>query len=439
MKEFHVPYVGSGSLSGRKVTVTVPGSKSITNRAILLAALADGPSRLCGILFSDDSRHLLKCMEDMGFSLTVSEEKKEAEIVGEGGRIPRREASVYVGSAGTAARFLTALTGLVPGKYHLDASEQMKKRPMKPLLDTLRSIGAAFSFDETADCFPFTVRGAGNAKIHSLAVNIDESSQFLSALMIAAGTRREASDFLIEGSHGMSYIRMTARMMEEFGIPAEVGDSRAAVAANNGYKGRCYNIEADASAACYFYAMAAILGSSVTVAKTSRDSLQGDLRFLDVLAAMGCTVKEEEEGLCVTGPEGGRLKGICADLHDCSDQALTLAAIAPFADSPVTIRGIGHIRKQECDRIAAIVTELTRMGIVCRELKDGVEILPGKPKPAKVQTYNDHRVAMSFALTGLRSEGIVIDDPLCCRKTFENYFEVFSEAVRELAGPPAAI
>ena len=435
MKDYHVPCLNNCSLTGRKLTVTVPGSKSITNRALLLAALAKGESRLSGVLFSDDSRYLLQCMEDLGFSLDVSEEKKEVRICGMGGRIPRRSASVFVGSAGTAARFLTAVTAMSEGEYRLDASAQMRRRPMKPLLDTLRSLGARFTFEAEEDCFPFTVRGAGSAaSAGGASVNIDESSQFLSAMMIASGAGLGPGHFRIEGSHGLSYVRMTARMMGQFGVRADVSPDEVAVYRQDGLCGREYMVEADVSAACYFFAMAAVLGIQVTVTGTDMDSLQGDVRFLDVLSGMGCQIRKTAEGLSVTGPAGGRLKGISADMREFSDQAITLAAIAPFADSPVVISGIGHIRRQESDRISAIAAELDRMGISCSEWEDGVKILPGQPQPALVRTYDDHRMAMGFSLTGLRAEGIVIDNPLCCRKTFENYFDVFTEAIKKCQG-----
>ena len=431
--QYKVPYLGGRDLCGRSAVVSVPGSKSITNRALLLAALAKGKSHLSGILLSDDSRHLISCLKELGFSLSLNEEARTVDICGEGGTLPKKQASLCVGSAGTAARFLTALTALSGGEYRIDASEQMRRRPMKPLLDTLKNAGAEFVFFGEENCFPFLVKGAGQAKkADGLSVNIDESSQFLSALMIAAGISDTPVRIGITGSHGMSYIRMTAKMMESFGVPVKAEAEAVLTGGGNGYIAREYPVEADASAAGYFFALAAVTGSSVTVKGISRNSLQGDVAFADLLERMGCAVTELPEGLQVKGPGPGKLKGISADMHSFSDQAITLAALAPFADSPVTITGIGHIRRQESNRIAAMAAELSRMGIRAEELPDGITISPGKPQPALIRTYDDHRMAMGFALTGLMAEGIVIDDPLCCRKTFEDYFLVLEGAIDAL-------
>lgn len=193
------------------------------------------------------------------------------------------------------------------------------------------------------------------------------------------------------------------------------------------YRHQVYEIEPDVSAACYFYAMAALLGIEGRVQGVHFDSLQGDVKFLRILGRMGCAMKETPEGIVLFGPEKGRLKGVEADMHACSDQAITLAAIAPYADSPVTITGIGHIRYQESDRLTAISQELTRLGIRVRTWEDGLTIWPGRPGPGKVRTYDDHRMAMGFSLTGLRADGIEIDDPGCCRKTFAGYFEVLDK------------
>lgn len=422
-------------------TVKVPGSKSITNRAMLLAMLADGRCRLSGALFSDDSRYLQKCIADLGFEISADEEKEEIEVRGLGGDLPGKEASVYVGSAGTAARFLTALLGIREGEWHLDSSEQMKRRPMQPLIDSLTELGAKVSFEGETGHFPFTIHAeksqGGDSVTRSIAVNIDRSSQFLSALLIAAGGGGQNLDIRAEGSHGMAYIDMTVRMMEQFGGTVKPVKSIASdreqlvyqIRPESRYAHQEYEIEPDVSAASYFYAMAAILGIEGMVRGVHFDSLQGDVEFLHILEQMGCRLWETAEGICLQGPAGGKLKGIHADMHSCSDQAITLAAIAPYADSPVTITGIGHIRYQESDRIHAVVTELQRMGIQCEEGQDFVRIYPGSPKPAMIETYDDHRMAMGFSLTGLRAEGIEIKDPGCCRKTFENYFGVLDEVI----------
>jgi len=431
MKTYQVKPLFNRIRKDSSLTVTVPGSKSITNRALLLATLAEGESRLSGVLFSDDSRYFLECVKDLGFELDVDEEQKTAAVRGYGGKIPNREASLYVGSAGTAARFLTALLGICDGVYHMNSSEQMKRRPMAPLLETLQIIGTEISYEEKEGYFPYTLKGCACNGIKA-SVNIDRSSQFLSALLIAAGALTEESQITVEGTHGMAYIEMTNRMMAQFGVNVRQEGCRFVIDRGQCYQSLEYQIEPDVSAACYFYAMAPLLGICVKVRHVHFDSMQGDIQFIHFLEQMGCRVWEEEEGICVQGTADGHFRGIDADMHACSDQAITMAAIAPFADTPTTIRNVGHIRLQESDRLGGIITELTAMGIRCEELEDGVRIYPGAPGPSLVRTYEDHRMAMGFSLIGLRAEGIVIDDPLCCRKTFETYFEVLDQVTGEL-------
>ncbi len=413
--------------------VAVPGSKSITNRALLLATLADGTSTLHGVLFSDDSRHFLKCVQDLGFETRVDEASKVVTVTGLGGALPKSEAWQYVGSAGTAARFLTAYLGISEGTFHMDASEQMRKRPMVPLLDSLKELGCEVVFEGTEGYFPFTLKGQGFGK-QEITVDIEHSSQFLSALLIASCLSPKDMHIQIEGSHGMAYIEITRKMMEQFGVSIQVSDDERSFTTPAGqkYSALDYQIEPDASAAAYFYGMGMILGVPVKVAHITFDSMQGDVKFLRILEKMGAVLKEEADGILLTPPAGGKYHGVDVDMSTCSDQAITLAALAPFADAPTTIRGIGHIRYQECNRMNAIVTELGKMGIRCEETDTTITIWPGSPKPSLVDTYEDHRMAMGFSLIGLRADGIEIDNPGCCKKTFENYFECLEECVNRL-------
>lgn len=415
------------------LTVSVPGSKSITNRALLLATLASGQSILRGALFSDDSRHFLKCVQSLGFEAVVREDACEITVTGLGGQIPKGEASLYVGSAGTAARFLTACLGVSKGIYHMDASGQMRRRPMAPLLSSLEELGCKITYQGERGFFPFTLCGDGFGK-NSISIHIGHSSQFLSALLISSCLCPEDFSIQVEGSHGMAYIEMTCKMMEQFGVQVlQPKPGLFLTKKGQRYQALDYRIEPDVSAACYFYALAPLLGIPVITSHVHFHSLQGDVAFLKILEQMGCGVKDTEDGILVTPPDQGIFHGIKADMSACSDQAITLAAIAPFADGPTTITGIGHIRFQECDRMRAICTELGRMGIRCREDQDSITIWPGTPKPALIHTYDDHRMAMGFTLTGLRSEGVVIDNPGCCRKTFETYFQVLDQVIRQLA------
>ncbi len=439
-------------------TVEVPGSKSITNRALLMAALAADPVTLTGVLFSDDSRYFLQALKDLGFSLDIREEKRQVVVEGCGGKIPRQSGDIYVGSAGTAARFLTAMLGVSAGTYRILASEQMQRRPMRSLFEALLSLGTQIEWMGEEWHLPVRIIGAHCRDEHGtlesppgmsdqmsdgsgqgsdagcevrmektavLKLDISESTQFLSAFLLIApmfsdGIRIQITSEKKDGS----YIRITRRMMESFGVTAAFRDGQYDIPRGSVYHKSFYQIEPDVSAACYFYGAAAITGGYVKVKHVFLDGLQGDLKFLDVLRKMGCSVCEEEDGVSVTGPAPGCLQGISVDMNDFSDQALTLAAIAPYAASSVTIRNIAHIRRQESDRIHAIVSNLRRAGISCEEREDGVLINPGQPKSCRIETFDDHRVAMAFSVTGLRAEGIEIENPGCCRKTFESYFDI---------------
>lgn len=411
--------------------VSVPGSKSITNRALLLATLGQGLSTLKGVLFSDDSRHFLKCVQELGFETTVDEENAIITVKGQGGLIPQKIANQYVGSAGTAARFLTALLGVSEGKYYMDSSDQMKRRPMAPLLNSLKELGCKVTFQGEEGYFPFILEGNGFGK-NEITIDIEHSSQFLSALLISSCLCKEDFTIKVKGTHGMAYIIMTLKMMEHFGVKAEqTSEDTFIIKANQKYNALDYQIEPDVSAACYFYAMCPLLHIPVCVSHVHFESLQGDVQFIKILEQLGCTAYDKPEGIYLYPPTSMDYPGIAVDMSACSDQAITLAAIAPFASSPTTITGIGHIRHQESDRISAIVTELTKLGIKCDEKPDAVTIYPGNITPATVSTYDDHRMAMGFSLIGLRNEGVIIDDPDCCRKTFENYFEVLESLIKE--------
>jgi len=384
-------------------------------------------------LFSDDSRHFLNCIQELGFETTVNERDKVITIKGLGGRIPKKEASLYVGSAGTAARFLTALLGLCKGTWHMDASEQMRKRPMAPLLDALKSLGCEVLYEGEEGYFPFTLKSPGFTA-YNAGVNIDKSSQFLSALMIAAVLSPQDFEITLEGSHGMAYVDMTRAMIKQFGgkIETTKESSKILIPAGQKLQARDYVIEPDISGACYFYGAAALTGLSVQVKDVHLNALQGDVKFLFLLQSMGCELADSPQGAIITGPETGILKGMEVDMSCFSDQAITLAALAPFADAPVTITGIGHIRLQESDRLKAIATELAKLGVCCKEGADRITIHPGSPVACSIDTYDDHRIAMGFSLVGLRNEGIVINNPECCKKTFENYFQVLDKFASEV-------
>ena len=412
--------------------VEVPGSKSITNRALLLAALANGKSTLSGVLFSDDSRHFLESLVSLGFRVEIDEVAKQVTVYGEGGSIPKKDATINVGSAGTAARFLTAFLGISRCHCRIDASEQMKKRPMKELFTALSSLGSTFSFTEKEDFLPVEFANDAPLSATEVTVDIDKSSQFLSALLISACLFPGDFTVHITGTHGMAYIDMTVAMMQQFGVRVEKPDATTFfIPGGQSYTAKDYFIEPDMSAACYFYAMAPLLGISMTVPHIPKQSLQGDVQFLDVLKQMGCAVTYDTDkgSFVATGKKDLNFSGVSVNLGSFSDQTMTLASIAPFASSKTIITGISHIKYQECDRFHAIINELTRVGITCKEINngDGIEIDPGTPQPAEIETYDDHRMAMAFSLLGLRVDGIVIKNAECCRKTFETYFKVLEQ------------
>lgn len=413
-------------LKTKDIKISVPGSKSITNRALLIAAMTKGKTVLKGVLFSDDSRHFIQALIDLGFGVLVNEEEKIVTVNGLGGSIPKKEAKVYVGSAGTAARFLTAYLALSDGKYIIDASEQMKKRPMKPLFEALISMGANIKYLENEGCLPIETGGNSGLK-NEMNLDISKSSQFLSAMLMVGTLIKDGIKIKITSEKKTgSYIDITRKMMASFGklVAYENGEYYVS---DEPYKAVDYQIEPDVSAACYFYAMAATNECKAMVNNVHFDSMQGDIRFVHLLEDMGCMVEDTKEGIVVTGPEKGKLSGVDIDMNNFSDQALTLAAISPFTNSTVTIRNVAHLRGQECDRLKAMANELTRMGIKCEEYEDSITIYQGEVKPANIETYEDHRVAMSFTVTGLASEGIVIKNPMCCKKTFEEYFKVVDE------------
>ena len=407
---FSVPCIYN-KIKNKSALVSVPGSKSITARALLISALAEGMSVLYGAGLSDDCLTFIGCLKSLGIGVDVS--GTTVTVQGCGGKLPKDSGEVYVGSAGTAARFITALLALSKGQFIVRSSQQMERRPIGDLITALQSAGARFEFLKNEGCFPFKVWG-NPAPSGEICVNIQKSSQFLSALLIAAVCAKGALRIKTTGSHGMAYVHMTADMMWSFGadVQEEHVEGGNLYTVKGAYSARKYDIEPDISAACYFYAINRILGTDIRVKGVMPRSMQSDSKFIELMRG---------------GFDGGEV-----DMSAFSDQALTMAAIAPYFSKPTHICGIEHIRGQECDRIAAIICNLSAMGIECREEGSGVVIFPGTPRPAELQTFGDHRVAMSFAITGLRAEGIVIKDAEVCAKTFREYFTVLDDLIRQI-------
>lgn len=418
-------------------TVEVPGSKSITNRALLLAAMGNRKCTLDGVLFSDDSRALLSCLEALGFEMTVDESAKRVTIQGTGGVIPKRreERNVVldVRSAGTAARFLTVFLAFAGGDFEMHASPQMERRPMEPLLSILAEAGVEFTFGREPGHFPFAMHSDAVC-LSQVTVDTTVSSQFTSALLMAGALLPDGLTVTVTGSRPAgSYIRMTLVMMEQFGIAPQTNGNCYKVPAGTDFGLEYYRIEPDLSGAAYFYSLAPLLGCDVCVKGVHRPSLQGDMRYAELLCELGCRLEDRQEGLWLLGDGISNYPGITVDMKDFSDQTMTLAVLASYADTPTEILNVGHIRQQESDRLSAVQTELRRMGVGCEEIQSGtgLRIIPARHQAARIGTYEDHRMAMSFALAGLRTEGIVIENPGCCAKTFENYFEVMDSLYRK--------
>lgn len=403
--------------------VTLPGSKSYSNRALLVAALARGRSAITEALCSDDTRYMHRALTALGVRVQADEAARTFVVEGAGGPFPATEATLEIGNAGTAARFLTAAVALGKGTFVVDGSPAMRKRPIQPLLDGLRALGVDAVSREGNGCPPVVVRADGIAGGHA-RMRGDISSQYVSAILMAAPYARRDVEIEVEGPLvSAPYVAMTLSTMQAFGVRAErEGDRRFRVPAGQRYEGRDYVVEPDASGASYFFAAAAVTGSRVVVPRLGSVSAQGDLGLLDVLARMGCEVTIGPDAVTVRGP--ARLRAVDADFTRMGDVATTLMAIAPFADGPVTVRGIAQTHFEESDRPVAAATELRRMGLTVETEWDRVTIHPGLPRPTDVETYDDHRIAMSFAVTGLRAPGIRIVNPSCVSKTFPEFFEV---------------
>ncbi len=449
------------------VALTVPGSKSITNRALILAALAEGVSTLHGALAAEDTEVMIEALRILGFSIAVDSGAETVTVQGQGGRIPASSADIFVGNSGTSMRFLTALVALGKGPYRLDGVSRMRERPQADLLEALETLGVSAISEAGTGCPPLIVMAENGLSGGSVSLRADASSQFLTALLMVAPYAQSDLRLEIVGSLRPLYINMTRWMMVQWGVLTKSGTGTAMQAGaaakaridaeentqvetegswfhvGSGQKYRAqsaYMIEPDASSASYFFAAAALTGGKVTVRGLDADALQGDVRFAkEALAEMGCTVAESDIGLTVAGPKPGALRGIERDMRSISDTAPTLAAIAPFANSPTVLHGLAHTRHQECDRIAAVCTELRKLGVGVEERADGYTIYP-HPDLAlqaktmssvdtstfgtvEIETYDDHRIAMSFALIGLVRSGVTIQNPGCVAKTFPDYWQ----------------
>jgi 3-phosphoshikimate 1-carboxyvinyltransferase len=405
------------------ITWAVPGSKSITNRALVLAALADGETRLTGALESDDTRHMRAALARMGIGITDAPDGTVV-VHGGRGRLQAPDGPLFVGNSGTTVRFLAAMAALVDGDVKLVGDEHMAKRPIRVLVDALQALGVAVTCP--TGCPPLTVRG-GSLGGGRVRMRGDQSSQYFSALLMAATFAERDLAVDIEGTLvSRPYVDITRRMIADFGGAVEETPTGFLVRAGRLLRGRAYAIEPDASSASYPFAFAAALGGSVIVPGLGRDAQQGDYAFTGILEQAGARVTRSETFTRVerTGP----LTGVDVDMHHISDTVMTLAAIAPVAAGPTRIRNVANIRIKETDRLAATVAELRRLGQAVTHGDDWLAIDPAPVTPAFVHCYDDHRIAMSFAILGAAAGGVTIEDPACVSKTYPGFWRDLARA-----------
>jgi 3-phosphoshikimate 1-carboxyvinyltransferase len=426
----------------RPVTGSIrpPGSRSLTNRALIVAALAEGTSRIESVGLSDDTRICAQALRSLGLAVTVDETSLKITVTGCGGRVPGgrlpsasegQPLEINTGDSGTATRFMTALVAAGRGVYRVDGSTRMRERPIQDLLDGLAALGVRALSEAGTGCPPVRIETAGLSG-GDVRVAGSVSSQFVSALLMAAPAAARPVAIRIEGRLvSQPYVDMTLAVMRDFGVTVRrEAYGLFEVAAPAAYRACRYAVEPDASSASYFLAAAAATGGRVTVEGLGRDSAQGDARFAEVLQRMGCQVAWSDRGVTVTGP--ARLAGIDVDLGEMPDMVLTLAPLALLARGPTIIRNVANLRVKESDRLAALATELGRLGAQVRQWPDGLEIHPPETiRPAEVATYNDHRMAMGMAVVGLRAAGIRIAGAECVSKTYPTYFKDLSRLTEQ--------
>jgi 3-phosphoshikimate 1-carboxyvinyltransferase len=410
-----------------------PGSKSLTNRAMILAALASGESTLRNALFADDTRVMIDCLRRLGFEVRDDETAQTIVITGRGGEIPASSAELFCGNSGTTIRFVAALCSLGRGRFVLDGIERMRQRPIGPLVGMLNNLAARVRHLDQNGYPPIEVLAdglpGGNVRYGS-----ETSSQYLSAVLHVAPLARHETRVYLDGKQtSWPYVEMTMRLMDEFGVLVELErdpvthEPTRIILPPARYAPRDLTIEPDASNATYFLAAAALVPESrISIDGLGTASLQGDVAFAQLLRRMGASVKVERHRITVEGTD--TLEAIDADFSNIPDTAQTFAVLACFAEGASVLRGLHTLRVKETDRVAALQNELTKLGAEVEVVADTMTIHPPpKPHPASIDTYDDHRMAMSFSLAGLRISGVRINDPACVNKTFPSYFDRLRE------------
>jgi len=407
--------------------ITVPGSKSLTQRALIAAALTEGVSTLVGPLASEDTEYTSAALRAMGIAVEASGEQWH--IHGHGGRIATPTVPIFLGNNGTATRFLTSVAALGSGDFTISGGPRMAERPIQPLMEALRGWGVEIRSINDTGCPPLAILAKG---LHGGRTLLPEgkSSQYLSSLLLVAPYATRPASLDVSGEVlSKPYVTMTMAVMEAFGIKVQANEALNHFAIPQGvYRARTYQIEGDASSASYFWAAAAVTGGRVTVANVPEPSLQGDAVLVSMLAQMGCLVEKAADGITVIGP--AQLQAIEVDMANCPDVAPTLAVVAAFAEGTTVIKNIAHLRIKECDRLHVMATELAKLGVRTRELPDTL-IIEGDPrrvgfKGALIDTHDDHRIAMCFAVAGLVIPGITIADESCVAKSFPDFWERFA-------------
>jgi len=411
--------------------LNVPGSKSYTHRVLIAAAMTAGECRITNALHSEDTAYTVNALRQMGAD--IRSEENDLVVRGTGTCFRPSPEEIFLGNSGTSMRLLISTAGLGQGVYHLTGSDRMKTRPVQALIDSLQALGAEVTSVAGNGCPPVRIVG-GTLKGGRTVVDCSTSSQFLSSLLLAApGMSKGLQVEVVKGFVSQPYVDLTLDILKRFGISVQrPAIDVFAVHGGQAYRPGCYAVEPDVSNASYFWASGAITGRTVKVRGIAADSLQGDLGILAMFQAMGCEVHRDPDGIAVTG---GRLHGIDTEMGHMPDMVPTMAVVAAYAQGVSTFRNVAHLKAKESDRLAAIIAELARMGISAHSSGTDLTVHGGRPRGAEIETYDDHRIAMSFAVAGLQAPGTCIRDPQCVAKSFPTFWDVFQTMFE--SNPPA--
>lgn len=412
-------------LENLDATVTIPGSKSYTQRALIIASLAEGKSFLRNTLISEDTDYLIEALRSLGVHILIADNDI---IVSEtAGKIRNPGKTLYLGNNGTALRFLTTLVSLGTGNYIIDGNSRLRERPIRPLLEALQTLGVTCHSKDGSGYPPVTIAG-GDINGGRVTFSDLESSQYISSLLISSPYARKDVEIELSGTAvSMPYVDITIDVMKQFGVTVTTAEGHTfTVHVPQKYTGQRYLVESDASSASYFFLAAALCRGRVRVLNINPDTVQGDIGFIHILETVGCSVARGDTYIEVTG---STLKGEALefDMAHMPDMVPTLAVLSAFRPGRTIISNVAHLRFKESDRIAAVVNELNRIGVDARELDDGMVIQGGAPHGAEIETYDDHRIAMSFAIAGLATDGITIKNKNCVKKSFPGFWETLDQ------------